>query len=228
MRRPDGIVVKTMALRGPGRVVGSAIAAVSLLLFVMVTAAVLSDSAGVAAVDALAARALAQHLSATAREFLSLVSALHAPRGILALTMLAAVALLWRRDSRGLLLLLAVVPVGATLNHLLKHTIQRPRPGLEHAVDAVTDFGFPSGHAANATLLYGCVAVLLVPHLRSRGARIAFVLAAVLAAALVSCSRVALGAHRLSDVVAGMLLGIAWLALCLVLAGTLPGAHPPD
>jgi len=158
---------------------------------------------------------------------LGIVSAWHVPRGILALTALAAAVLLWRRDGRGLLLLLAVVPVGATLNHLLKHTIRRPRPGLEHAVAAVTDFGFPSGHAANATLLYGCLAALLVPQLRSRRARTAVVFIAVLAVGLVSCSRVALGAHRLTDVVAGVLLGIAWLALCLAVATTLGAARSP-
>lgn len=52
MRRPDGTVVKTAARRGHGRLARSAIAAVSLLLFVVVTAAVLSDSAVVAAIDA--------------------------------------------------------------------------------------------------------------------------------------------------------------------------------
>ena len=198
----------------------------ALALFTAVALAALSGQPEVAALDAQAADWLRQ-TGPLFKALMGMVSSGHAPRGILTLTALAAAVLLWRRDGRGLLLLLAVVPGGAALNHLLKHTIQRPRPGLEHAVAAVTDFGFPSGHAANAALLYGCLAVLLVPRLRSRGARIAVVLAAVLVAGLVSCSRVALGAHRLSDVVAGMLLGIAWLTLCCAVAGMPGGSGPP-
>jgi membrane-associated phospholipid phosphatase len=120
--------------------------------------------------------------------------------------------------------LLAVVPCGATLNHLLKHAIQRPRPGLEQVVAAVTDFSFPSGHAANATLLYGFVALWLMPRLRPGWARVAVALTVVLAVGLVSCSRVVLGAHRFSDVAAGILLGVAWLALCSAVANRLHAA----
>ena len=64
-----------------------------------------------------------------------------------------------------------VVFGGATLNHLLKHTIQRPRPGMEQLTQAATDFSFPSGHAANTTLLYGALALLLIRHVRTPGLR---------------------------------------------------------
>ena len=212
--RRSHAAVTTPASPGHRRVVALAVATVSMFLFVALTVAVLSGNGVLASMDALAAQALGQQAHAGAGPALSIVSALHVPRGILILTALSSAVLLWRRDRPAVLLLWVVVLGGATLNHLLKHTIQRPRPGQEHAVNLATDFGFPSGHAANATLLYGALVMLLMPHLRSPRARVAVVLAAVLLAALVGISRVALGAHRLSDVVAGALLGIGWLSLC--------------
>jgi undecaprenyl-diphosphatase len=203
-----------------------AVCAGALALFAVVALAALSGQRTVAALDADTAEWLARETGPLFKALMGTVSAWHVPRGILALMALAAAGLLWRRDGRGVLLLLAVVPGGATLNHLLKHAIQRPRPGLERVVAAATDFSFPSGHAANAALLYGCLAALLVSHLRSRGPRIAVVFAAVLVVGLVGCSRVVLGAHRLSDVVAGVLLGIAWLSLCVAVAGMLDGDRP--
>jgi undecaprenyl-diphosphatase len=197
--------------------------AVALVMLAAVALAALSGQRTVASLDAQAAQWLSRQTGAVFKEFMGAVSAWHVPRGILVLTVLAAALLLWQGDGRGLVLLMATVAGGATLNHLLKHQIQRPRPGLEHAVGAVTDFAFPSGHAANATLLYGCLAALLMPHLASHGARLGIVGAAALAIGLVGCSRIVLGAHRLSDVVAGILLGLAWLALCLAVAGMLDG-----
>jgi undecaprenyl-diphosphatase len=174
-----------------------------------------------AGLDAYATEFLARHSSPPIEAIMGVVSAWHAPGGIVTLTALAALVLLWRRDGLGLLMLLSSVLGGATLNHMLKHGFQRPRPGMEHLPAAVTDFAFPSGHAANATLLYGACVVLLVPHLSARWARAAAVFGALLWVGLVSGSRVLLGAHRLSDVLGGMLLGLAWLALCMAATAAL-------
>jgi membrane-associated phospholipid phosphatase len=103
---------------------------------------------------------------------------------------------------------------GATINDWVKHVVHRPRPGDEGVSVAGTDFSFPSGHVANATLLYGALALLLVGHLRSRVLQATVLLAAAGAVTLVASSRLALGAHYPSDVAAGAALAVAWLALC--------------
>lgn len=135
------------------------------------------------------------------------LSAAHGPRGIAVLTAGVAMMLIAGRQRADALWLLLVVFGGAALNHLLKHTILRPRPGMEHLNTLATDFSFPSGHAAHTTLLYGALALLLIRHVRTPGMRVlagAFAGSAVL---LVGSSRLVLGAHRFSDVAAGVLLG---------------------
>ena len=115
------------------------------------------------------------------------LSAAHGPRGIAVLTAGVAMMLIAGRQRADALWLLLVVFGGAALNHLLKHTILRPRPGMEHLNTLATDFSFPSGHAAHTTLLYGALALLLIRHVRTPGMRVlagAFAGSAVLLVAL--------------------------------------------
>lgn len=189
-------------------------------LFAAFAAVALATSSGDGAWSAIDAR-LGAALRRLAAEpiglGLSWLSALHAPRGIAVLTALGSVAL-WRwRERTSVIVLLASVLGGATINHLLKHSFQRPRPGLEHFVSVPTDFSFPSGHAANATLLYGTLAALVVLRTASRPVRAVVTAAAALVVAAIACSRVVLGAHRVSDVVAGVLVGLTWMTVCLAL-----------
>jgi undecaprenyl-diphosphatase len=124
--------------------------------------------------------------------------------------------LLALRDRVGALWLPLTYYSGATLNHGLKHLVGRPRPGQEGLL-LPTDFAFPSGHAAQATLLYGALVLLLWRQIRSPTARAAAVVAASVAVGLVAASRLVLRTHWFSDVVAGVAVGGAWLALCVAL-----------
>ena len=142
------------------------------------------------------------------------VSALHAPRAILAATIVVALVLLWRRDRRGLSFVLLAVPGGATLNALLKHAFERPRPDAGGMALATGDFSFPSGHVANATLLYGGVALLVLWRLDGMVRRCGVVATAAALVLLVAVSRLVLGAHYPSDVLAAMAEAGAWLAMC--------------
>lgn len=166
-----------------------------------------------APLDAAVADAVARASGPALMEFMTALSAAHTPRGIAVMLVGACAWLLALRDRAGALWLALSFYSGAALNHLLKHAIQRPRPGQEPL--ALTDFAFPSGHAAQATLLYGALAALMFLHSRSRGLRAAALAGAMLMVALVGASRLVLRAHWFSDVIAGVLVGGAWLALCL-------------
>jgi undecaprenyl-diphosphatase len=117
---------------------------------------------------------------------------------------------------------------------VLKEVVDRARPEL---VDAVAEAGgrsFPSGHALGGTVSFGLLALVLGPLLPPAG-RWAARLAAVLAALLVSASRVVLGVHYLTDVTAGVLLGVGWLAISAAAfhawrrdAGLPPAPVPPE
>lgn len=145
---------------------------------------------------------------------LTLVSAMHAPRAIAGATLVLVALLFWRRDGRAVVLVLAAVPCGAALNWLLKQGFERPRPDVGEGGFGPGDFAFPSGHAANSTLLYGSLALLALRRLEGRAARVGVVVAACAMVVLVALSRVALRAHYPSDVLAAMAEGVAWLALC--------------
>ena len=134
-----------------------------------------------------------------------------------ALVAVAAVAvLLWLARQREALFVALVAGVGTLLGTLAKQVTARPRPPVASAlVELPTSFSFPSGHTLAAVLLWSVV-VLAVWRTTTR-TWLRWIAAAVglSLAVLTGMSRVYLGLHWPSDVLASWLLGIAWLALCL-------------
>jgi membrane-associated phospholipid phosphatase len=100
---------------------------------------------------------------------------------------------------------------GALLGVVLKELVDRARPDLLDAVATAGGRSFPSGHALGGTISCGLLALVLGGALPAWRKPIWAVAAA--AVVLVCFARVFLGVHFLSDVTAGVLLGIAWLAL---------------
>ena len=135
--------------------------------------------------------------------------------------LVTAVVPLRRREWRWLLTLGLAVPVGLVINVLLKHLFQRARPVFDEPLIALTTYSFPSGHAAGATLFYGVIAAYIVSRTRSTAVRLAAVACWVFMASLVGFSRIYLGVHYFSDVLAALAWSLAWLALCLAAAHTL-------
>ena len=136
-------------------------------------------------------------------------------------TIVAAAVLLWRRAWYRLLILLLVIPLGGVMDLLLKLAFQRARPVVAHPLLTLDTYSFPSGHTMGATLIYSLAAVLGFYAVRSWKWRIWIVIAATLAICMVGLSRIALGAHFLTDVLAGIVAGLAWLALCVTSVETL-------
>lgn len=154
----------------------------------------------------------AQHRSPALTELMLWVSRLHQTVAVLAATAVLAL-LMALRFSRSAARPLLVVPAGMLLNVGLKNLVQRPRPHWTHPLVSLPTWSFPSGHAVAATVFYGTVCALVFAHTRSRGGRALAMLLAVAMVPLVCFSRVYLGAHYPSDVVAGVAEG----TLCVVL-----------
>src|SRR5439155_11271838 len=104
---------------------------------------------------------------------------------------------------------------GMLINLVLKAAYERLRPHFDDPLLVLTTFSFPSGHAAGAVLFYGVLAAFLVSRFYDWRARAACVAGAVGAVALVGFSRMYLGAHYLSDVLAAVCSSTVWLVLCL-------------
>lgn len=133
---------------------------------------------------------------------------------------------LWRsRDWRPGAGLLAALLGAIVLYRVIKAIIDRPRPGVAfQAVRLVSQSSFPSGHATQATAVFATLALILLSA-RGRRAGLAIAWAAGLASVLVGVSRVYLGVHWTTDVMAGWTLGLFWMATLVVGAGR--GAFRP-
>lgn len=115
---------------------------------------------------------------------------------------------------REALLLLLASGGGLILTDLLKTVFQRDRPPLVlHAVPAM-NASFPSGHATLSATVFLTLGVLIGHFADSRRVRVYALTMAVVLAVLVGCSRVYLGVHWPTDVLAGWVVGAAWALLC--------------
>jgi undecaprenyl-diphosphatase len=137
---------------------------------------------------------------------------------LIVLAVLTLLGLLILRRWHSALFITGIMLSGIALSTTLKHWIARPRPQLVAHLDHVSSLSFPSGHALNNTLFYLTVALLLTPMLQRRISRLAFYTSAISLPLMIGVSRIALGVHWPSDVLAGWIIAAAWFSLWLVLA----------
>lgn len=155
---------------------------------------------------------------------LLVITHLHGVLGAITIACLLAWYLHRKKATYWLFTLVITMPGVMFLNVLLKYIFGRARPSFETPLlDALSTYSFPSGHTATATALYGLMGAYLVCQLDHRQwrRRTLIVLAAFLMAALVGFSRIYLGAHYLSDVLAAMAESYGWLAICIAGVSTL-------
>ncbi len=119
----------------------------------------------------------------------------------------------------------ASVTGGALLSFALKLVFSRPRPDLvEHLVHVDTS-SFPSGHAANSAVVYLTLGMLLASTQERHAPRIYLISVAILLTLAIGVSRVYLGVHWPSDVIAGWCVGAAWAGLCRIAGQWLQRRH---
>jgi undecaprenyl-diphosphatase len=128
---------------------------------------------------------------------------------MLSLAAAVIVLLASRRHWQTLNHWLAAIAFGLLAAPLLKHLVQIPRP--DSGIPGLGPFGFPSAHVMRATVLYGFLSVLIARALSDRWRWLPYTLTG-LAVASIAISRLYLGVHWLSDVLASLTLGLIWVA----------------
>ena len=178
----------------------------------------IDENRGFARYDESAAQFGADHSSTTSTHVLESITQLGATGWLLIVMALIGGFQAWRHHKFTVLIYLAVVGVGVSLmNNGLKLLVHRERPVVLRLTHA-GGYSFPSGHTAAAAACWAAIALVVARKWPRTGRRLAavFVLAITLA---VASSRVLLGVHWLTDVIAGAIFGWTWFVLVTVLFG---------
>lgn len=136
-------------------------------------------------------------------------------KAVISLLFLMVLLMMWRRKTWEAAFLVMTVAGGALLNKILKWIFQRQRPTLHRLIEE-TGFSFPSGHAMNAMIFYGILGYLLLMFLRSTRRKWLNTMAVSFLIIFIGISRVYLGVHYPSDVLAGFAAGASWLTICIM------------
>jgi membrane-associated phospholipid phosphatase len=145
--------------------------------------------------------------------FFMVVTALGSTAVAVVLSVVAGIYLLHRRQRYWFFAITLTIVGGVTLNRLLKTAFQRARPELDDPIRTFAGYSFPSGHTVTATVVYGALALLLFTRVKTLRARALVITSATLIVVLVGFSRIYLGAHYLTDVLAAIAEGVAWISL---------------
>jgi membrane-associated phospholipid phosphatase len=158
------------------------------------------------------------HASAFATDVLNAITHVGEPTVVIGLALLVAIVETIRTRSRWVIPFMALVVAGNGLvTTSVKELIDRARPTLNPVAHTLGP-SFPSGHSSWSAAFFAATALLLM---RGRSRRVQAIIVGLCAAAAVSiaATRVLLGAHWLSDVIAGLALGSAWFCVCAIAFG---------
>lgn len=146
--------------------------------------------------------------------------------GALTIFILVVAGYLWLdRKFRMLAFLLAATGSGVLMSLVLKHVISRPRPDIVPHLSHVHTSSFPSGHSMLSAVVYLTLGSLLAASVPRNSLKIYVLAIAVLLSLIVGISRVYLGVHYPSDVLAGWIAGLVWALLCWLVARWLQRRH---
>jgi undecaprenyl-diphosphatase len=152
------------------------------------------------------------HASPTLTTIMQLVTRLGSVMWLIVLGICVAVALVLAKRLRDVALFSVTMAGGIALNITLKLSFGRARPDAFFETPLPSSYSFPSGHALLSLCFYGALAAIITPHLSSRIHRFLIWTAATLLIMLIGYSRVYLGVHHPTDVIASYAVALAWVA----------------
>lgn len=143
------------------------------------------------------------------------ITSLGNPLAVVAIPAITFAILLWRRYYQEAKIFVIDCLGGVVLSNGLKLVFSKPRPNLWQSAVEETSFSYPSGHALGSTILYGFLAYILA----TRYPQLAVLIYtfAVLLIAAIGLSRLYLGVHWPTDIIAGYSIGFLWVMFCVTM-----------
>jgi undecaprenyl-diphosphatase len=154
-----------------------------------------------------------QYASPALTSFMRVVTVLGIPSVLLVLSILSAAGFLFAKRKRGLFLLVITMIGAVVLDVVLKSSFHRTRPVPFFDALPPSSYSFPSGHAIASFCFYSTVAAIISARTRSRGIRITVWALAAFLVTLIGISRIYLGVHYPSDVLAGYGAAFIWVIM---------------
>ena len=209
---PYRAIVRRVQALGPTLTVGLLVLAAGGWAFGLLAEEVAEGDTGL---DNRIANELHEHATRPLTEFFEAVTTLGNGIVLAGVAAIAAYLLARRRYYTEAVLMVLAYGGAQVLSFSLKLAFRRDRPFFTDPLATLSTYSFPSGHATVSIAVYGALTLVLLRRLRGP-ARVVCLAAAVLLVSLIGFSRMYLGVHFLSDVLAGYSVGLAWLALCVV------------
>ncbi len=166
--------------------------------------------------DSVISKFIAGFITLETTQFMKLITALGSIKVLIPIALLAIFILNKRKRYKwDSIMMLVALGGGLLLNQLLKWVFHRPRPGIARLLE-VGGYSFPSGHAMVSIAFYGFLAYLFWSNIRQIKLRYLVTFGLVVLIALIGISRIYLGVHYPSDVLAGFAAGGFWLTSCIL------------
>ena len=136
---------------------------------------------------------------------------------LIVIVLLTGAWLVWKGRKADSLLVVLGSAGALALGPVLKAVVERPRPALSDHVVFVHSWSYPSGHSLNSMAVLGLLTLLAIRERPGALRRTALAVLGAFLVAVVGFSRVYLGVHWPSDVLAGWLIGVLWLTICFAI-----------
>ena len=130
--------------------------------------------------------------------------------GVIGLIAIAIIISITIKNKKTSILIWANLGISALLNQILKYIIQRPRP-TEYRIIDESGYSFPSGHSMVSAAFYGFLIYLIYKNVKNKYLKWGLITLLSLLIILIGTSRIYLGVHYTSDVLAGFLISISYL-----------------
>lgn len=189
------------------------VAIIGAILFV--TLAVLVRSGSTRSFDESVIRWIAGHHTRSLDAVMTEITMLGTAIVVMMIAAIASLFLVLTGQKHSAILLFASTLGGIILNGVLKLGFDRPRPTFIVPLVHAAGSSFPSGHATSAAVVYGTVAYLAARLAKRKWAPWLVMMGAFAVIAVISLSRLYLGVHYPSDVLAGIVIGLAWAGFCI-------------